>query len=1066
MKCKKCGSKLDEETELCPKCDDISKKKKKKTGIKRLVVITIISLVVVISALFLLNYFRIIDIPFVSSVFSSIGINNSNNESDITFQNFDEEDIVFDNGELYVKSQLLITADDSFTYEDVKKAVMNYGGNIVGAIKITNDYQIELDNKNYDELNNIAENLKKDLSGSDIGLHKVFYTEEDTSSDNNRSEIDGNWWRDAISLNALEQREISYSNINVGIFDTVFDTSNKDLSGVFKSEWQNYDAVKSQDHGTSVAGFISAKKNNDYGIDGISDNSNIYGFSFNGNNFYKYPTSVMKYKYAIALMLNSDSKILNFSNGYNEMLVGAQNGLKEASEDLEEFSESLSIFLKKYLNNGYDFLITKAAGNQNNTTWIECDISKDYPYGVKKYDKSTDSDLSNYTKLPNTVYTAEYDIFGAITDEEVKKHIIIVGAAESHGYKLTYYPAGFSARGERIDIYSPGENLKCLIPENDDGDSTTIAGGTSFSAPIVAGVASLVWGANPDLSATDVRNAILDTASLDISGENKKMIDAYFAVNYALQIKKVKDDQNKSTGAVMGAVKVKDEELDIYASFANISFTKKETSTDTKIQADKNGLFDIMLDSGDYVISVSLDGYNTFTREISVKNDDVIYIDDIFLSEENSYVSGKYLVDVDGKLICAKSNAIYYKESINSEEKKIAYSGNVESLMSDGETVFYVVGVENNTDNFDNQFTPKKIYKAKVSGSKSDYIFTSKGQADLITYQDGCIYYLDTTKQGNSYKYSLLKYDIDSVSATNLTNEWSGDISLYWKQNAYALDNTIFFTKNNSLYSYDITSNKTELIISSSKGEICDIIDGKLCFEYTKNNSNFIAMVDDDKNVDTSVAIDTKYDLQAVTDDGKYGLFFTSGFDDFDLFTIDLKTGESSVSEGGAGSCKGKNYFVAKDLEYPENIYFMYSVRLYDENKKTTEPKKHDEFEINITKPMWIIDGYVVDWDLNTYKIYDETIDYSKSANDTKNISSDEAIKIALEKAGGSEKYSATYWKKVQYSGKEYYLINIKWKVDDENGHFHYSHIGYIIVSTDGTDVKNADYINDQVQVY
>ena len=1067
MKCKKCGSKLDERTGLCSNCDDISKEKKKKTGIKKLVVIAIISLVVVISALFLLTYFSIIDSPFVSSILSSIGINHSNNESDITFQNFDEEDIAFDNGELYVKSQLLITVDDSFTYKDVKKAVMNYDGNIVGAIRFTNDYQIEFDNKNYDELNNIAENLKKDLSGSDIGLHRVFYTEEDTSSNNNSGEIDGDWWRDAISLNTLEQRKISYSNINVGIFDTVFDTSNKDLSGVFKSEWQNYEVVKSQDHGTSVAGFISAKKNNDYGIDGISDNSNIYGFSFNGNNLYKYPTSVMKYKYAIAMMLNNNVKIINFSNGYDEICVGAQHKIKEACDELEEFSNSLSAFLKKYIDNDYDFLITKAAGNQNSQIWIECDISADYPYGVKSYDENEDGELNSCKKLPDAVYTPKYDIFGAITDENVKKHIIIVGAAESHGYKLTYYPAGFSARGERVDIYAPGENLKCLIPESDDGDSTTIAGGTSFSAPIVAGVASLVWGANPDLSAIDVRNAILNTASLDISGENKKMIDAYFAVNYALQIKNVKDDQNKSTGAVMGSVKVKDEELDIYASFANISFTKKETSTDTKIQADKNGLFDIILDSGDYVISVSLDGYNTFTREISVKNDDVIYIDDIFLSEENSYVSGKYLVDVDGKLICAKSNAIYYKESINSEEKKIAYAGNVSSLLSDGDTVYYVEGFDNSNDKFDEKFTPKKVYRAKVSGSKSDYIFTSKGYADLITYQDGCIYYLDTIQQGNSgYLYSLMKYDIDSDSATSLTDEWSGDIPLYWKQNIYALDNTIFFTKNNSLYSYDITSNKTELIISSSKGLICDIIGGKLCFEYTKDNSNFIAMVDDDKNVDTSVAIDTKYDLHAVTDDGKYGLFFTSGFDDFDLFTIDLKTGESSVSEGDAGSCKGKNYFVAKDLEHPENIYFMYSVRLYDENKKTTEPKKHDEFEINITKPMWIIDGYVVDWNLNTYKIYDETIDYSKTTNDTKTISSEEATKIALEKAGGSEQYGAVYWKKVQYEGKEYYLINIKWKVDDGNGKFHYSHIGYTIVSTDGTDVKSVDYINDQVQVY
>lgn len=626
--CGKCGSKLNENG-FCIKCDRTPKMKSVIKGI----IIALILTVFILSSLILLTYFSIIDIPFVSSILSSMGINNSNNESDITFQNFDEEDIVFDNGELYVKSQLLITADDSFTYEDVKKAVMKYGGDIVGAINITNDYQIELDNKNFDELNNIAENLKKDLSGSDIGLHKVFYTEEYTSSNNNKDEKDGDWWRDAISLNALEQREVSYSNINVGIFDTVFDTSNKDLSGVFKSEWQNYGVVKTTTHGTSVAGFISAKKNNDYGIDGVSDNCSIYGFSYDGNQLHKYPTSIMKYKYAIALMLNSDVKIINFSNGYDEMCVGAQHEIKEACIALEKFSESLSTFLEKYLNYGYDFLITKAAGNQNNQTWIECDISEKHPYGVKSYDKNEDGDLNSCKKLPDTVYTPKYDIFGAITNVEVKNHIIIVGAAESHGYKLTYYPAAYSARGERVDIYAPGENLKCLIPENDDGDSTEIAGGTSFSAPIVAGVASLVWGANPDISAIDVRNAILNTASLDISGENKKMIDAFFAVNYALQLKKVKEDSDNSVGVVMGAVKINSEELDIYAPFANISFKNKETSTDTKIQTDSNGLFDVMLDSGDYVISVSLDGYNTYTREISVKNDDVVYIDDILLSK-------------------------------------------------------------------------------------------------------------------------------------------------------------------------------------------------------------------------------------------------------------------------------------------------------------------------------------------------------------------------------------------------------------------------------------------------
>lgn len=74
-----------------------------------------------------------------------------------------------------------------------------------------------------------------------------------------------------------------------------------------------------------------------------------------------------------------------------------------------------------------------------------------------------------------------------------------------------------------------------------------------------------------------------------------------------------------------------------------------------------------------------------------------------------NFQAGKSLIYMNNKLICAKSNAIYYKESINSKEKKIAYSGNVSSLLSDGETVYYVEGVDNSECNSDNRFTPKGI---------------------------------------------------------------------------------------------------------------------------------------------------------------------------------------------------------------------------------------------------------------------------------------------------------------------------------------------------------------------
>ncbi len=436
---------------------------------------------------------------------------------------------------------------------------------------------------------------------------------------------------------------------------------------------------------------------------------------------------------------------------------------------------------------------------------------------------------------------------------------------------------------------------------------------------------------------------------------------------------------------------------------------------------------------------------------------------------EDKYVNGNYIVSVDGKLICARSNAIYYKECLDGKEKKIAYAGNVESLLSDGETVYYAEGVENTADNFDKKFTPKKIYKASVNGSKSEVVTTSNGQVDLVTYENGFIYYLDITQSGdNTYQHALIKYDIDSDRKTSVLGEWKDKYHSYLKPVAHRIEDKIFVTVDNSLFSYDIIDDNYKELISAKDGYICDIIDGKVCFAYTKSNKKYISLVDSKNAVDESSAIPDNFGLQVVDDSGEYALFFNSGQSDentmFDMYKFNLKTGEFDTASNEAGRYKNKNYMVLKDLSKPENIYFLYNVGLYDESQNRIVNKKHEEFEIDITKPMWIVDGYIVDWDLNKYKILEEDAEYPTTPTKT-NISSDEAAQIAREKAGG-DGYRAVYWKTVKYNGEDYYLINISWRVDDNDGKFHYSHIGYTMVSMDGKNVKNADYINDQVQVY
>lgn len=360
-------------------------------------------------------------------------------------------------------------------------------------------------------------------------------------------------------------------------------------------------------------------------------------------------------------------------------------------------------------------------------------------------------------------------------------------------------------------------------------------------------------------------------------------------------------------------------------------------------------------------------------------------------NSKGGFKSGKYLVNLENKIIGARSDGIYYKENVTSEAKKISNTGNVISLLSDGETVYYAEGYDDYTD-IDKRFTSKKIYKTSISDSKSEYIFSSNGQADLITCQNGCLYYLDIIKSGNDYKYSLMKHKIGSSDSTKLVDEWAADLPAYWKDTAYCLGNTIFLTVNDSLCSYSIDNDKYKELISASDGSICDIIDNKVCFRYSKGESYYIAMIDANSNVETSVPISKKYDYQIVAQSGEYALFSsTMGSGEYNLYTINLKTGKIDVSVGDAGGFLGKNYFVAHDLVKPENLYFMYGVRLYDENSKSLKQMKSDEFEINITKPMWIIDSYIVDWDMNTYKIYDGTVD-SSNTNKT-NLSHDESWK-------------------------------------------------------------------------
>ena len=205
-------------------------------------------------------------------------------------------------------------------------------------------------------------------------------------------------------------------------------------------------------HGTGVAGLIGAKRGNGYGIDGVADNVKIMVLMAvsNGDEYDKDIANAIRYA------VNNGAKIINMSFG------------KRLSPHKDWLDAMYKYAAEK------DVLLVHASGNEN----LNTDSVQEYP---------------NATFLDGTVHD---------------DNVIEVGAS---GPKLdTTLAADFSNYGKKtLDVFAPGVKVTSidLRAEFDTAD------GTSFSAPIVTGIAALILEYYPKLSAAQVKQAIMASAT-------------------------------------------------------------------------------------------------------------------------------------------------------------------------------------------------------------------------------------------------------------------------------------------------------------------------------------------------------------------------------------------------------------------------------------------------------------------------------------------------------------------------------------------------------------------------
>jgi subtilisin family serine protease len=212
-------------------------------------------------------------------------------------------------------------------------------------------------------------------------------------------------------------------------------------------------SISGEAHASHVAGIIGATRDNQKGMNGIANNVKIMSLRLvpAGDEYDKDVALGIKYA------ADQGAKILNasFGKSYSPKREWVYDAIKYAAEK--------------------DMLIVMSSGNAGQ----DIDVMPNFP-----------NDTPNDDRV------------------EFTDNVITVGA--NTPYYNESLPASFSNYGkENVDVFAPGVNILSTVP----GSRYRPMGGTSMAAPAVAGVAALLRSYYPELTASQVKQIIMNSGS-------------------------------------------------------------------------------------------------------------------------------------------------------------------------------------------------------------------------------------------------------------------------------------------------------------------------------------------------------------------------------------------------------------------------------------------------------------------------------------------------------------------------------------------------------------------------
>ncbi len=570
-------------------------------------------------------------------------------------------------GETLITNELILVFKESASEKQIKKLIESYDGEIVGQIYLLGEYHVRF--SGYGE--SYISGLMEDLLEEDL-VEDVFYStayEADTSLYPNDSGFDGwdtdnpagnNWGLEVIDAPGAWDHVGELNIVKIGLIDSSLQYDHPDLridpthvnltpSDDFHSMKQLLDYFKRtadthqclstnctycgmRDHGSHCTGIIAATGNNRKGTAGVAWNADIY---FTTWWYYSIPSEGQLHAHAyssgliynITRLVSSGCRVISIS-------VGSQYSSIPSDYDASE-ARRFENAIKRLEDHGYDFLICKSAGNEND-------------------------DASNYSL--NRIMTG---------GEHAREHVVIVAAAENNtsatdsfmylepGEKI-YNIASYSNFGSMVDVAAPGSYVYSTV----FGDEYANFNGTSMATPMAAGVAGLVYGANPGLTYDTVRNILLSTSKTCCAkrGNIYWMVNANAAVEWALGHRSgsIAPPALPEYGFVTGLVQDAVTSRPLFNATVKIT---DEDDGDVYLSGTADGQYEFALPSGIYTMEFSAPDYLTETV-YHIKLEPGVMTYNVLLNmvedeEENGHIYGTIINAFDGYGIGGASISIY-----------------------------------------------------------------------------------------------------------------------------------------------------------------------------------------------------------------------------------------------------------------------------------------------------------------------------------------------------------------------------------------------------------------------